>query len=830
MIEAQYVVASANRRRARGGTLLASAAAIALLLPQTAGAAPAPAPADSKLLEDIVVTANRSGAESLQKVAIPISVVNVEQATRSGLGNLSDLSKFAPSLTVTEGAPGFNKFNLRGLATGGYRTSDTSDRSLVAVYLDDTPISLQGQTPDLKVYDLERVEILRGPQGTLFGAGSMAGTVRFVTAKPQTNKIFGSVEADGLFTEHGSDGYNVRGMINIPIVADKLAVRANFYTGNDGGFIDNIGVVNRQNANSNRSTQARVAARWTPDERLTVDAAFTYEDSRAHGLNSGLSGLPRYTVSTNSPEGTSDLFRLYQAGLSYDLGFATFVGTAAYTDRKIGYNASPEPQIGYFFQDYGSGIPVSSTSYPLFKQPAAYSQAVTNAIPAEQYTINNRLNDFMVEGRLVSKPGGPIKWTGGVFYEKQNRHLVQDIPTAGFDTLSYENYFYGPFKTPTGKYDSKLVDAAFSSNDIFSGLQDQHEHQLAIYGDGTWHTTDKLDLTAGLRYFDFSESYYLFESGVYGVINHVPLTTNATLKSHGVNPRANVAYHFTDDLTLYAEAARGFRYGGANQPVPVGTAGVAGQCAANLASYGYAAAPLTFGPDKVWTYTVGEKAKLADGKVTLNADAYYIDWQDVQTRLLLNCSYFFTDNKGKVESKGVELEAMVKVSPEITLSSFASYNDSHANGNIPTVGAFDRDRTPYSPKWTASAAAYYDRDIGSGSLHLQASYQYQSSQNTTYNNFRTTIVGGVLTKSVSPATGLPLASQTFATIPSSSNVSASATYDFGRFELGVFGNNLVNGVKVTDIGRATYYAIYQAGDRVTYARPRTIGVRGKVSF
>ncbi len=355
------------RRRPLHHALLAGG--IALAVP-VAAAEPAGDTANPELA-DIVVTATRSGAESVQNVPIAISVVNIDQVTKSNQGNLVDLAKFTPSLAITEGAPGFNKFNMRGLATGGYRTSDTSDRSLVAVYLDDTPISVQGQTPDLKVYDLERVEILRGPQGTLFGAGSMAGTIRFVTAKPDTKKFFGSAEADGAYTEHGDGSYNFRGMVNLPVVRDTLALRGNFYIGRDGGWIDDIGAYNRKDVNSNRTTQARIAARWTPTPDLTIDAAFTYEQSRAHGLNTGLSGLPGYTVSTNSPEGTSDKFRLYQLGGQYNLGFADFIATAAYTDRNIGFNASPEPQIGYFFQDYGSGLPVGPGHYPLFTQPAS---------------------------------------------------------------------------------------------------------------------------------------------------------------------------------------------------------------------------------------------------------------------------------------------------------------------------------------------------------------------------------------------------------------------------------------------------------------------------
>ncbi|WP_242138948.1 TonB-dependent receptor [Sphingomonas sp. TREG-RG-20F-R18-01] len=809
----------------------ASAASLSLLLPIVAQAQSAP-PADQTSsanpeLTDIVVTANRSGAQSLQNVPLAVSVVNVDQVTKSGQGNLSDLAKFTPSLSITEGAPGFNKFNMRGLATGPYRTSDTSDRSLVAVYLDDTPISVQGQTPDLKVYDLERVEILRGPQGTLFGAGSMAGTIRFVTAKPNLTRAFGTAEAGVLTTEHGEPGFNFRGMLNLPIVSDTLAMRANFYVGRDGGFIDNIGLRNKQDANRNSTYQGRVALRWTPDAALTVDASVTYERSIANGLNSAFDGLKPYTVLTNGPEGTDDRFRLYTLGADYDAGFAHLIVTGAYTDRAIGFDASLEPQIGYFFQDYGSPLTPQTNTYPLYEAPTAYSDTLARQIPAELYQIDQKIKDYMLEGRLVSQPGGPLTWTVGAFYEKQKRHLRQDIPVAGFDTLSYQNGS-GPYNTPNGLYDSRLVDAAFQSNDIFSGLQDTNEHQIALYADGTWHATEKLDLTAGLRYFNFKERYYLFESGVYGVINNRPLTTNATLKSNGVNPRANVSYHFDRDFMVYAEAAKGFRYGGGNQPVPFDTTtpgknpSIAQQCTSQLAGYGYNAAPLTFGPDKLWNYTIGEKAKLAGGRVTLNASAYYIDWRDVQTRLRLDCSYFFTDNKGRVTSKGVELETMIKATPEITVSASGSYNDSKANGDIPTVGAFDGDRTPYYPRWTGNLQLFYDRPVGNGALHVQTGYQYQSSQNTNFNPFSTVITNGTLTRN-----GL---NQSFAVIPATHNVSAAVTYNVGQFEFGIYGTNLANGVRVTDIARATYYQVYQAGSRVTLARPRTIGFRAKVSF
>ena len=815
---------SARRRVARASTLaitLLSGVGVCALVHGSARAADAAKADSGTQLGEIVVTANRSGAENLQNVAMAITAVNADILDKAGATSFQDLSRYTPSLSITQSAPGFNKFDMRGLTTGAYRTSDTSDRSLVAVYLDDTPISVQGQTPDLRVYDLERVEVLAGPQGTLYGAGSMAGTVRFITAKPSTSSFFGTLEATGSSTEHGSGNYSLRGMVNIPLIRDRLAVRATVYQGEDSGFINNIGDRNKLRANLDRTTQFRVAARWTPTAKLTVDASVTYEKSRAYGLDQQLSGLPAYTMSSNGPEGDRDDFQLYNVTGAYDLGFADLVSSSSYTWRRIGFQASPDPQIGYFFQNY-TGLPISSTNYPLFNQPSSYNQQLTGKIPQENYLITQKVHDFMQEIRLVSKNDGPFKWTIGGFYENQRRNLYQDIPTPGFDTLSYENYFYGPFNTPNGKYNSQTVDGAFNPNDIFSGLQNTNEHQLAVFTDDTWHVTRKLDVTAGVRYFDFHERYYLFEGGVYGVINHVPLTQNSSLSSHGFNPRFNVSYHATDDIMVYAEAAKGFRYGGANQPVPLGTTGIAGQCTQNLASYGYAAAPATFGPDHLWSYSVGEKAKLADGRMTLNADAYYIDWSDVQTRLLLNCSYFFTDNKGSIRSEGVEAESTLRLTHQLTLTGNLSYNDSRANGNIPTVGAFNGDLAPYYPRWIIGVSAYYDRPLFNGELHGQITWQHRGDEQTTFNPLATTISSGALV-----ATG---PSGTFAVIPASDDVDASIAYDVGRYEVGIFGKNLIDGVNVTDIGRATYYAIYQAGSRETVARPRTVGARLKVKF
>ncbi len=833
MPQSRSIEVERRRRSAKLMGVLMSAASLTAIAATGVHAqttATAQAPAATNQIQEVVVTANRSGAQSVQNVAIPMSVVNPTLVDQSGLGNLSDLAKFAPSLEITEGAPGFNQITMLGLTAMPYRTSDTSDRSLVAVYLDDTPISVQGQTPDLRVYDLERVEILEGPQGTLYGDSSMAGTIRYITAKPSSTSSFGTLEVTGADTEHGAPSYSIRAMFNTPLIEDKLGFRGTFYDGQDGGYINNIGDRDKKDANLNDSLQARGALRWTPDKTLTVDFSATFEQSHAYGLNTVESGLAPYTDSTNGPEGTRDSFQLYQLNIDKDLGFADLVSSTSYTWRRIGYQASTESTIGYYFSSYyyGAipGLKSLTNEYPYSYTGYAgppYSQALADEIPAEHYDIDNKIHDVMQEIRLVSKDNGPIKWTVGGFYENQGRKLFQDIPVAGFDTLANVPQY---ISAVTGQaYDSQNF-GAFHPNDIFSGLQNETDSQFALFTDDTWHATKKLDLTAGVRYFDYNESYYLYEGGIFS--NDEVLSTSAKEKASGFNPRFNASYHVDDDVMVYGEAAKGFRYGGANQPLPIATpaketGGSTGQeCLYDLQEYGFNSAPLTFGPDNLWDYTLGEKAKLANGRMTFNADAYYIDWSNVQTRLQLACSYFFTESAGSIHSKGVEAETTFKVTRALTVSGSVGYNDSHAAANIPTVGAFAGDQAPYSPNWIASAYVFYDKPIYDGTIHLQASYQFRSEQNTTFDPSSTIYSGGVLSKS-GP-------NSAFAIIPPSNDVNASAAYDFGRYEIGIYGTNLTNGLKVTNIVRPSYYQPFVDGNYDTVARPLTVGVRLKAKF
>lgn len=741
------------------GSLAALAAGLSV------GTAQAQAPASDPQampVDEIIVTASRQGSQSIQRAALAISALDPNALSDKGQGSLADVANAAPSVNVQQTQPGVNRVDMRGITTGSISVTNVQDRPLVAIYLDDVPLALQSGNPELKVFDLERIEVIRGPQGTLYGAGSMAGTIRYITAKPDTTAFSGSAESILSYTENGNVNYGLRGIINAPIT-DTLAVRLGGYQGRNAGYIDNIGL-GKNNANSDESTQARIAARWQPTSAFTLDASFTFAKLDVNGTNAAYAGFSRHQYTTQVPETFNDNLKIYNITGAYDLGFASLSASTSYVDRKTHNTA-----------DYGD-------TAPLFGIPSFISKGI----------VNNRVKDFSEEIRLVSARSDVFHWTVGGYYQKTKRNYYQDTPTVDFDAT-----FGEIIGDPT--FNSQTDYQAFQPDDVFSGLQNIDEHQLALFGEATL-TLGKFDLTGGLRYFDFKQNFDLFYSGVAGSLGPgEPLTQAGIEKANGFNPRAVIAYRPQDTLMFYAEAARGFRYGGVNQPVP------ATFCGDALEEAGLTSAPLTFGPDNLWSYTIGQKGQFFDRRVTLNLAAFYVDWKKVQTNRNLDCGYYFTQNAGKVRSMGLELESRFKLSDALTVGVNGSYTDADANGPIPNAGAVDGDPVPFFPKYTLSANAAYVVPLNDGALTFSGDFQMRGSSYTEFNEAD------------------PLRRK----IPGYETMNASVTYEAGPWEFGVFGTNLNNSGMISLVTRSRPTAI---ADRYYYGRPRTFGIRMKVRF
>ncbi len=711
-------------------------------------------------IDQIVVTATRSYAQSIQEIPLAVTALNPDSLQRQGLETLSDISRSIPGLVVQEEGGGQNKIVIRGITTGGVTSStDTSEQALVSVYLDDVPISIQGSTPDIRVYDLERVEFLRGPQGTLFGAGAMAGTVRYITRKPDSSQVEGSMELSAATTRHGSESYSARGMINVPILKDSLGLRVTGYRGRDGGYIDNIGR-GKKDANKQETAQIRSALRYDNQGPLTLDLSYFYGRIKTGGYNRNYNDLGDFTYSTLTPEGLTDNFHIGNLAGELDLGGVKLLSSTSYMDRETNQLLSSEDVLTYFF-------------------------GLNGIAPA---TIRNHIKEFVQEFRISSDLDGPIRFQLGAFYEHQTRRYLQDMLAPGLDAaFGIDSEDYG----------------AFGPDRMFSSDTSTRTQQLAFFGEATWSPSNAIDLTVGLRQFDWKQKYRLYTGGLAGALGPgQPLTLLGRSKANGVNPRASVTYHVDDDTIVYAEAARGFRYGGVNQAVPLQF------CAGALAADGLTEAPEDYGPDKLWTYTVGEKASFLNRRVTLNVAGFLTDWSGVQTRHLLEqCGYYFTQNAGRIRSKGVEVESRVRVGDGLTLTFSGSYTDAKARESMPDIAANSGDRVPYFPRFLGSLGAEYRVPLSNGEISLQGDLSYREATGTQFS---------------------PL-DPNYREIPSSTVLNAALTWTRGSTTMSIFGRNLTDAYVVQAI-RINSYPGVAPGDANYIGRPRTFGVRVRQAF
>ena len=294
----------------------------------------------------------------------------------------------------------------------------------------------------------------------------------------------------------------------------------------------------------------------------------------------------------------------------------------------------------------------------------------------------------------------------------------------------------------------------------------------------------------------------MYFTGVLGALGPgQPLTTSGTQKSQGVNPRAVISFKATDATMVFAEAARGFRYGGVNEPTPPQF------CGADLSAIGLSSSPATFGPDHLWSYTLGEKSTLADNRLLVNFDGFFINWQDVQTIHRLPCQYYFDENKGNIISKGFELETNAKLTRGLTVGLSGSYTDARTKGAIANLSSANGDRAPYFPKTIVTAMGEYSFDVWRGKVILGTDFTYRSNAYTEF----------------SPSNPL------YREIPNSKLLNATATYKWDHWSVSVFGTNLTNNRQISVV-EPNLFRGYQPGDSQTIGRPLTIGGRVHVEF
>lgn len=717
--------------------------------------AKAGAKAEEAAGNDIVVTA-RKRTETLQDIPSSIAALGGEQLNKLGADSLEEFAGQTPGLSMT-GNRANSQIVLRGVTTGPVNQDQAEIKETVGMYLDETPIAVQRFSPNLKLYDLDRVEVLRGPQGTLYGAGSMAGAIRLITRKPEVNEFSASAKGELASVDHGGTTRTIDGMINIPVVNDVFAIRAVGFWKHNAGFIDNV-TTKQNDVNWEESKGGRIAARFVPGPATTIDALLSYQNSRhnARSVYAQEAGYLNTTVAVNEPYIDKNLTASLTVNQEFDPFDMTVVGS--YRNKKLDYLIETGTFVSFVAPNFRS-------------------------LPLGVIKNNANQKDYSTELRLSSKPSSPVQWTVGAFYEDKSNFFAQDLTVKGVDAA--------------GGFNSTAFGAV--KDQLYVSAIDLKERQIALFGEAVIPVGDHLKATVGGRYFDAKQSSSVRFGGIFAD----PNVGTFPFKNHenGFNPKFNLSYEFDRDHMIYAQAAKGFRLGGTNEPVP------ATSCAADLAARGLAKAPDSYKSDSLWNYEVGAKTSWLDRALTVNVSAYHIDWKNPQVTAQLGCGFNVFVNAGGLKIDGGEFETVIRPVQGLTLRGGLGYTNSRLTDNLTFVSGRKGDHAPFVPKWTVSGSVDYTHQLSSsleGFLFL--SYQGNDVRNTRFNPT-------LAANKVLPA---------YSVLNTRVGVSAD------RWSLELFIENLANSRGLTN---KNYYPYsLTAMTQMEVVTPRTIGVDLSVKF
>lgn len=646
-------------RAFRAALSISSALGAALAATGAAAQATTPAPAQLAAADansnEIVVTAQKR-EQALIDVPQSVSVVSGETLERQQAFNFQDYAKLVPGLQIAQENPGEARIVLRGINTGGVA-------STVATYVDETPFgSSSGQVNaailagELDTFDVARVEVLRGPQGTLYGASSLGGVIKFVTVAPKFDKLEARGRASVETVDGGDLSYLGSALINVPI-SDKIAIRGSGFYRSYGGFIDSTGLGGSdvaKNINGTKSYGGRVSALLQPSTSVSVRLTAILQNLNSDGA-SVVESDPvtlkirngHLTDSRFVPEYTDIAYRLYNATGDFDLGFATLTSSSSYSTLE----ESLRDDLTVL---YGS-------------QLGLYSEA-TGAAADTGLVQHTNVKRFTQEVRLASPKSDTFEWLLGGYYNHEKGAIIQRLDVYDHGTLT-------------------IFDGV---PQLFDGATHSRYEEVAAFANGTLHFGPMFDLTAGGRY---SHNNQDADQGGTGLL--APQALDSKSKEGVFTWSVAPKFKFSSSGAVYARAAKGFRPGGPNIVPPGAPTDVK-----------------TYNSDSLISYEVGLKAETDDRTFGIDIAAFYIDWKDIQLFAQIN-DYGVNANGGKARSKGLEFTATLRPTRGLDISVNGAYTDAKLLEDTDAlIGGRDGDRLPFTPKWAVSVNTDYDWHVG----------------------------------------------------------------------------------------------------------------------
>jgi iron complex outermembrane receptor protein len=646
-----------------------------------------------RLSEEVTVTATKR-EESLQDVPFSVAAPTEEVLRSRGVDNLEGVAQNVGGFTVQNLGPGQTQPAIRGVSAGQIVRDQPGVKEQVGAYLDESVISLSLFTPDIDLFDMSRVEVLRGPQGTLFGSGSASGTLRYITNQPEMGitRWFGEV---GLNTiTDGNQGGNAKLGVNAPL-GDQAALRvAGFWT-RFGGWTDavtpDLGI--DEDVNTGYRAGGRAALRFTSGDNLTITPRFVYQKVEMDGWNrqDAFNILANPYTTTRPPvdlgerqefnqldEDFTDEFVLGDVNLNYNFGSVTLTSITSYTARDV----------------------------LVIRDTTSLSASILGgnlALPESVYTLDGPLIDstdakVFTEELRFSGANEKFNWVAGGFYSRTDRDYGQILRGDGF----------------TGATGIPTEGLLAETDELFRSDLGYKLDQFALFGEGTLSLNDKVDLTAGLRFYHFSEDKEQVFDGILTNDNtgtslvSQPGSTDAS----GVAPRFILTYKVSDATSLNAQVSKGFRLGGINDPLnePICTP-------EDLATF---SGLESWTDETVWNYEIGSKSRIFSNRGAFNVAAFYMDVSDLQATVTAgSCSSRLIFNVPEASSVGFEADFSVAPNRNWDFAFSTSYNDSELGSSVPPVeatGIVDGRRLPTVPKFQFSAAATYQAEVGQNSL------------------------------------------------------------------------------------------------------------------
>ena len=746
-------------------------AAVAMVLSYGNGTARAAendgAPANQEVLQTVYVTASKRGEMALQDVPMAIQAIGADDLQRRGIVEFTDYARSISGLSFSDEGPGDKKYVLRGLQSTGAATT--------GVYFDDIVITGSnrqdggGRQPDVRLIDMERVEVLKGPQGTLYGASSMSGTIRMITNKPDASEFAASVGAGTSSTRYASgENYDVNGMLNIPLVQDKLAIRLVGYHSDDAGFIDNefqgvTGNLGKDGINNQVVSGGRVALRWHITDALDLDLMWIRQDTDTDGPAWYQPLYGEFVVVNHTRAPWNEELNAYNMALNWNGEHGTVTATASYMDRDIFFSTPGTRTLCSIFN-------ASSPRCFVPEDPIQYPANSTVNQPQDRSLLTSEL-------RYASRWDSRFQVVGGVFYQQEKSAFLSQVRFT--DQLGVPLPAIGP------------------NLQIHRSIDDEID-QTAVFGELSYDFTDKLTATIGIRAFRFDIS----SIGQNRETRARPVAAapvHTTTREEDQTYKLNLAYKLSDDLNLYATYAEGYRSGGINEPDSL-----TGQIFPPFES------------DSLKSYEIGMKGFALDHKLQFDLAAYRMDWSDLQARVLTPFSagtFLILDNVGQAQIDG--LEAGVQARPisgrDFTVGGNVTLLKPELSANdVQGIGAdrgLEGDRIPNVPKVSGGLFAEYGFPLLS-SLDAIARVDY-STVGESFTTFRPT-------------------SRVYRSIGDYSLVDFRFTVNYGKsLQTTLFATNLLD-----EHAEVTHFvdANLRRPDQVTPLRPRTIGISLNYNF